>query len=234
MAWSSTYADLFVLALGSFDFRRQGPGLIVGFSLKNPCRPEFSFPTKSGIAECTSSLNTYWPQELNARTYQRCFKGTTKLPSLPHLNTASFKTRNFCSFCQQIGRSHIPPLPITPHLSPGTACTTTADGQSTVFLAGAMALHIHPHRPNLVAAGCYNGSVAVFDAREAGRSVRPFRRGAPSSSGHLCPVWGVTWQPSEPPAFHSLGADGRMLCWSLSGTELACQVLSKRCNINKT
>ena len=37
------------MGFGSYDFTRQGPGLIACFSLKNPTYPEFLFKTESGV-----------------------------------------------------------------------------------------------------------------------------------------------------------------------------------------
>ena len=48
MAWNPEYLDMFAAAFGSFDFQRQGSGLVACFSLKNPGHPEYLFTTPSG------------------------------------------------------------------------------------------------------------------------------------------------------------------------------------------
>ena len=49
LAWNPDRQDLFSVGFGSYDFTRQGPGLIACFSLKNPTYPEFLFKTESGV-----------------------------------------------------------------------------------------------------------------------------------------------------------------------------------------
>lgn len=50
LVWSPKHVDLFAVGYGSFDFLRQGSGLITCFSLKNPTHPEYCFTTNSGAA----------------------------------------------------------------------------------------------------------------------------------------------------------------------------------------
>lgn len=47
--WNPAHADLFAVGYGSYDFMKQGSGLVCGFSLKNPSYPEFSFTTEAGV-----------------------------------------------------------------------------------------------------------------------------------------------------------------------------------------
>ncbi|XP_051960947.1 dynein, axonemal, intermediate chain 1, paralog 2 isoform X2 [Xyrauchen texanus] len=49
ICWNQTYKDLFVVGLGSYDFTKQGHGMLLLYSLKNPTYPEFTFTTTSGI-----------------------------------------------------------------------------------------------------------------------------------------------------------------------------------------
>lgn len=42
-------ADLFAVGYGSYEFARQGPGMIACFTLKNPSFPEFVFHTEAGV-----------------------------------------------------------------------------------------------------------------------------------------------------------------------------------------
>lgn len=48
LCWNHKYPDLFAVAYGSYDFQRQGTGVINCFSLKNPAFPEYSFTTEYG------------------------------------------------------------------------------------------------------------------------------------------------------------------------------------------
>jgi dynein intermediate chain 1 len=48
MRWHPVHTDLFAAAYGSFDFMKQGSGLVLLHTLKNPAHPERSYKTTSG------------------------------------------------------------------------------------------------------------------------------------------------------------------------------------------
>jgi hypothetical protein len=52
-----------------------------------------------------------------------------------------------------------------------------------------MSVHFHPSYPNLLAVGCYDGSVAVFDARARGGA--PLYQATARSGKHNDAVWQV-------------------------------------------
>lgn len=54
---------------------------------------------------------------------------------------------------------------------------------------GVMAVHFHPSTANLLAVGCYDGSVAVFDARRRGGA--PLYQATVKSGKHSDAVWQV-------------------------------------------
>ncbi|KAM6979625.1 dynein, axonemal, intermediate chain 1, paralog 2 [Aplochiton taeniatus] len=49
LCWNQSYQDLFAVGLGSYDFTKQGRGMLVFYSLKNSTFPEYIYPTNSGI-----------------------------------------------------------------------------------------------------------------------------------------------------------------------------------------
>jgi dynein intermediate chain 1 len=49
LCWNPKYGDMFAVGYGSYDFSKQGPGMIACFTLKNPSFPEFIFNTESGV-----------------------------------------------------------------------------------------------------------------------------------------------------------------------------------------
>lgn len=49
VSWNPQNPDLFAVAYGSYDFSKQGPGIIACFTLKNPSHPEYLFYTDSGV-----------------------------------------------------------------------------------------------------------------------------------------------------------------------------------------
>lgn len=58
-----------------------------------------------------------------------------------------------------------------------------------------MALQFHPEYANLLAVGCYDGSVAVYDVRQ--KTNKPLYAAAPKAKKHTDTVWQVCWQVSE-------------------------------------
>ncbi|KAL0978206.1 hypothetical protein UPYG_G00167470 [Umbra pygmaea] len=49
LCWNQIYQDLFAVGLGSYDFTKQGHGMLVFYSLKNSTYPEYIYPTTSGV-----------------------------------------------------------------------------------------------------------------------------------------------------------------------------------------
>lgn len=49
LCWNQKYKDLFAVGLGSYDFTKQGRGMLLFYSMKNPTYPEFVFTTPSGV-----------------------------------------------------------------------------------------------------------------------------------------------------------------------------------------
>ena len=92
--------------------------------------------------------------------------------------------------------------------------------------AGIMSLQLHPQHSKLLAVGCYDGSVAVYDVK-AEPGSRSLFASKPAAGKHSRPVWAVEWQaaqPAMPPSFHSLSSDGKVLLWTLATAELTRQV----------
>lgn len=49
LCWNPEFKDMFAVGYGSYDFLKQGPGMIAIFSLKNPSNPENIYTTESGV-----------------------------------------------------------------------------------------------------------------------------------------------------------------------------------------
>ncbi|KAF3855999.1 hypothetical protein F7725_016722 [Dissostichus mawsoni] len=49
LCWNKKYQDLFAVGMGSYDFSKQGRGMLVYYTLKNSAYPEFIYPTPSGV-----------------------------------------------------------------------------------------------------------------------------------------------------------------------------------------
>ncbi|NWS75968.1 DNAI1 protein, partial [Crotophaga sulcirostris] len=49
ISWNPKYKDLFAVGYGSYDFMKQGQGMVLLYTLKNPSFPEYIFSSESGI-----------------------------------------------------------------------------------------------------------------------------------------------------------------------------------------
>lgn len=92
--------------------------------------------------------------------------------------------------------------------------------------SGVVALHLHPEFPNLMAVGCYDGTVAVFDIRSGKKE--PMYLSTARTGKHNDPVWSVFWQVDEllkSLQFCSVSTDGQVILWTLSKAELQLEVI---------
>lgn len=89
--------------------------------------------------------------------------------------------------------------------------------------AGVMCLDFHPTYPSLLAVGCYDGSVMVFDLANK-RSNRPIYSSSVRTGRHNDPVWQIHWQIEvdygKDCTFYSVSSDGRVAKWNMSKNEL--------------
>ncbi|XP_034539611.1 dynein, axonemal, intermediate chain 1, paralog 2 [Notolabrus celidotus] len=87
--------------------------------------------------------------------------------------------------------------------------------------SGVMCLDINEQHSSLVAAGFYDGSVAVYNIKEEGRE--PVYKSTAKTGKHTDPVWQVRWQSDDMDNnhnFYSVSSDGRVVSWTLIKNEL--------------
>ncbi|KAJ1446761.1 WD40-repeat-containing domain protein [Pelagophyceae sp. CCMP2097] len=87
--------------------------------------------------------------------------------------------------------------------------------------SGVMCLHFHPEHCSLLAVGCYDGVVVVYDVRRKGN--RPIYASSIKTGKHTDPVWQVQWQVEDLAKelnFFSISSDGRVANWTMSKNEL--------------
>ncbi len=58
--------------------------------------------------------------------------------------------------------------------------------------SGVMSVHFHPEYANLLAVGCYDGTVLVYDVRL--KKDEPIYQASVRTGKHSDPVWQVYWQ----------------------------------------
>jgi len=91
--------------------------------------------------------------------------------------------------------------------------------------SGVISLAFHPEFANLLAVGCYDGSVLVFDVKGSGA---PMYQATAKTGKHSDPVWGVAWQSDELQKslqFCSISTDGSVILWTLAKAELQREVI---------
>ena len=87
--------------------------------------------------------------------------------------------------------------------------------------SGVMCLDFHPLHPSLLAAGCYDGTVLVYNI--CNRGMRPIYSASVKTGKHSDPVWQVRWQVddmSKDLCFYSISTDGTVSNWIVSKNEL--------------
>ncbi|KAM3574777.1 hypothetical protein VYU27_003306 [Nannochloropsis oceanica] len=113
-----------------------------------------------------------------------------------------------------------------------TLKNTTTPQYSFSTEAGVMCLDFHPEHPYLLAVGCYDGNVLVFDMRL--KANCPIYASTVTTGKHTDPVWKVRWQTLEEGllagtcisladrelCFYSVASDGHVISWLLSKNEL--------------
>uniref|UniRef100_A0A7S3VNC9 Uncharacterized protein n=1 Tax=Dunaliella tertiolecta TaxID=3047 RepID=A0A7S3VNC9_DUNTE len=94
--------------------------------------------------------------------------------------------------------------------------------------SGVMCLHFHPEHPNLLAMGCYDGSVMVYDVHL--KQSTPIYQSSVRSGKHSDPVWNVFWQVDDAQKalqFVTISSDGCVNIWTLNKSELTHEFLMK-------
>jgi len=86
---------------------------------------------------------------------------------------------------------------------------------------GVMCLDFHPQHSSLLAVGCYDGTVMIFDIRN--KLNKPIFYSTVKTGKHTDPVWQVCWQEEDLAKnlnFFSISSDGRVTLWTMSKSEL--------------
>lgn len=88
--------------------------------------------------------------------------------------------------------------------------------------SGVMCLDFHPQHPSLLAVGCYDGTVLVYDI--SNRMKRPIYSSSLRSGKHSDPVWQIRWHDcgclSKELDFYSISTDGKVANWTMNKNEL--------------
>lgn len=95
--------------------------------------------------------------------------------------------------------------------------------------SGVMCIDFHPNAPALIAVGCYDGTVMVFDIRLKSNN-KPIYQSTVRTNKHTDPVYQVKWVNDENAknlAFYSISSDGRVTSWALMKNKLEAEEVVK-------
>ncbi|XP_023810788.1 dynein intermediate chain 1, axonemal [Oryzias latipes] len=94
--------------------------------------------------------------------------------------------------------------------------------------SGVRCVDIHPHKSYLVAAGFYDGNVAVYNLKV--EKLKPVCASSPETGKHMDPVIQLCWQKDDinnNHNFYSVSLDGQIVSWTLVKNELVFAVKTK-------
>lgn len=92
-----------------------------------------------------------------------------------------------------------------------------------------MCIDFNEKQPALLAVGCYDGTVMVFDIRLKGNN-KPIYCSTVRTCKHTDPVWEVSWENDEAAknlSFYSISSDGRVTNWNLMKNKLEAEEVIK-------
>ncbi|GMH42343.1 hypothetical protein BSKO_10262 [Bryopsis sp. KO-2023] len=101
--------------------------------------------------------------------------------------------------------------------------------------SGVLSLDFHPQLTNLLAVGCYDGTVLVYNTQ--GKLNKPIYESSIQTGKHNDPVWQVLWQPNEAGKqleFCSVSTDGSVGLWTLTKSEMVYEEAMRLRLVQKT
>uniref|UniRef100_A0A3B3IF74 Dynein, axonemal, intermediate chain 1, paralog 2 n=1 Tax=Oryzias latipes TaxID=8090 RepID=A0A3B3IF74_ORYLA len=94
--------------------------------------------------------------------------------------------------------------------------------------SGVRCVDIHPHKSYLVAAGFYDGNVAVYNLKV--EKLKPVCASSPETGKHMDPVIQLCWQKDDinnNHNFYSVSLDGQIVSWTLVKVNMHVYVFSQ-------
>jgi len=238
LCWNPEYYDLFAVGYGSYDFMKQGSGVICCFSLKNPSHPEYSFTTETGVM-CLD----FHPQHSSLLAVG-CYDGTVMIFDIRNkLNKPIFqstvktgkhtdpvwqvcwqeedlaKNLNFFSISSD-GRVTLwtmskNELQFTDVMELKLAGIANSSGEeageetSLVGLAGGMCFDFHRTSEHLFIVGTEEGKIHKCSKAYNSQYLDTY-------TGHYMSVYAVKWNKFHPRVFLSASADWTVKLWDHS------------------
>jgi len=230
--WNPRYNDLCAVGFGSYDFMRQGTGVICCYSLKNTRFPEYAFNTDAGV--CCVDWHPTHPAvlavglydgtvlvyDVRAKTkkpiYQstvRTNKHTDPVWEVRWNDDAASGTLNFFSISSDgrvsnwfLLKNKLESEEVMElKLMSGTG-SGDDDETSLAGLAGGLCFDFNPQSEHLFLVGTEEGRIHKCSKAFSGQYLETYE-------GHTMAVYTVRWNPFHSKIFISASADWTVKLW---------------------
>jgi dynein intermediate chain 1 len=233
IAWNPAYTDLFAVGYGSYDFIKQGGGMICCYTLKNTSHPEYVYQTDKGVMSidfnkdhpsllCVGmydgSVAVY---DLKEKSQQPIFSSDS--PKTKHtdpvwqvywgkegsdgLNFYSISSDghvlNWALSKTELARTDL--VALTLNNEPGVE-----DMDSSILgLAGGSCFDFNANNEHLFVVGTEEGAIKTYSKQFNAEFLRSFQ-------GHHMAVYSVHWNTFHPGVFLSCSADWTVKLWEVN------------------
>lgn len=231
LCWNPSYPDLFAVAYGSYDFMRQGSGIVCCFSLKNTSHPEYMFSTDSGVM-CLDFHPNYQSllavgcydgtvmvfdvrQKVNRAIYSssiRTGKHTDPVWQVHWQVEDLAKELNFFSISSDgqvaswiMSKNELKMEPVM-QLKLVSNARDDPEEVNLSGLAGGCCFDFNRHNEHLFIVGTEEGKIHKCSKAYSGQYLETYQ-------GHHMAVYALKWNPFHPRVFISCSADWTVKIW---------------------
>jgi dynein intermediate chain 1 len=231
LCWNPTYPDLFAVAYGSYDFMRQGSGMVCCFSLKNTSHPEYTFNTDSGVMcldfhqhhQSLLAVGCYdgtvlvfdVRNKVNRPIYSssiRTGKHTDPVWQVHWQEEDLAKELNFFSISSDgqvaswiMSKNELKMEPVM-QLKLVANANDDPDEVNLSGLAGGCCFDFNRHNEHLFIVGTEEGKIHKCSKAYSGQYLETYQ-------GHHMVIYSLKWNPFHPRVFISCSADWTVRIW---------------------
>lgn len=231
LCWNPSYPDLFAVAYGSYDFMRQGSGIVCCFSLKNTSHPEYMFSTESGVMcldfhphfQSLLAVGCYdgtvmvfdVRNKVNRPIYSssiRTGKHTDPVWQVHWQEEDLAKELNFFSISSDgqvaswiMSKNELKMEPVM-QLKLVSSARDDPEEVNLSGLAGGCCFSFNKHNEHLFIVGTEEGKIHKCSKAYSGQYLETYQ-------GHHMAVYSLKWNPFHPRVFISCSADWTVKIW---------------------
>jgi dynein intermediate chain 1 len=231
LCWNPSYPDLFAVAYGSYDFMRQGSGIVCCFSLKNTSHPEYMFSTESGVMcldfhphfQSLLAVGCYdgtvmvfdVRNKINRPIYSssiRTGKHTDPVWQVHWQEEDLAKELNFFSISSDgqvaswiMSKNELKMEPVM-QLKLVSSARDDPEEVNLSGLAGGCCFSFNKHNEHLFIVGTEEGKIHKCSKAYSGQYLETYQ-------GHHMAVYALKWNPFHPRVFISCSADWTVKIW---------------------